>query len=74
MLEVTGMRKPKRINSFRKYRLSLGLSRENVASETGISFSYLEKIENDVRIPGRETLMKLSKFYNCKVEDLLETA
>ena len=68
------MRKPKRINSFRKQRLSLGLSRENVANETGISFSYLEKIENDVRIPGLQTLIKLSKFYKCKIEDLLETA
>ena len=68
------MRKPKRINSFRKQRLFLGLTRENVANETGISFSYLEKIENDVRIPGLQTLIKLSKFYKCKIEDLLEIA
>lgn len=66
------MRKPKRINSFRNYRMLSGLSRKQLADILGISVSYIEKIENDVRIPGRLQLINLSKIYNCKIDDLLD--
>ena len=66
------MRKPKRINKFRIYRTLSGLSREQLADLLGISVSYIEKIENDVRVPGRVQLINLSKIYNCKIDDLLE--
>jgi transcriptional regulator with XRE-family HTH domain len=68
------MRVPKRINQFRKLRLNANLSRQDAAIQLGISESYLEKIENDVIVPGRNTLIKISKFYKCKLDDLFETA
>lgn len=66
------MRLPKRINKFRKYRVQLKLTRHDVATQAGISEGYIEKIENDVIIPGRNTLIKLCKLYNCKIDDILE--
>lgn len=68
------MRKPKRINTFRSHRTDSGFSRKQAAEKIGISVSYLEKIENDVRIPGRRQLVNMAKVYNCKIDDLLETA
>ena len=64
------MKQPKRINTFREYRLRSGLSREEVISLLDISESYLEKIENDYRTPGKDILFKMAEIYNCRVEEL----
>jgi transcriptional regulator with XRE-family HTH domain len=64
------MRTAKRINSFRKHRLLSGLSREQAAEMLEISESYLEKIENDFRLPGRDLIIKMATLYTCKIDSL----
>ena len=68
------MRNPKVITIYRLKRNELGMSRKEVITKTGLSKSYVEKIENGVRKPGIEALKKLSKVYKCKIDDLVPTA
>ena len=67
------MRHPKRINKYREFRLRLGLTREEVANYIGISISYVEKIENDFKTPGKDKLFKLAKLFKCNVEELYQS-
>jgi transcriptional regulator with XRE-family HTH domain len=71
---VDKLKQLKEINKYLEYRLLTGLNREEAAKKIGISESYLEKIEYGYQQPGRETLIKLSKFYNCKIDDFGITA
>ena len=68
------MRTMKETNNYRKHRLLSGLSQGEAAELLEISESYLEKIELNERLPGRETLIRMSKVYKCKMEDLCQTA
>ena len=47
-----------------------GISLEGLARKIGIEKSYLWKIEKGLRIPRYELMLKLAKYFNCKVEDL----
>lgn len=63
------MRRPKRINKYRRYRESNDITRDEAAFLLGISVSYLQKIENDFGNPGKELMYKMSLLYKCKMED-----
>ena len=68
------MRPMKETNNYRKYRLLSGLSQEEAAKLIEISESYLEKIELNEREPGRDTLIRMSKIYNCSLDALCKSA
>ena len=54
----------------RKARKKAGLTIKQAANLLGISESYLYKIERERRVPGRETIAKMQKLYNCSFEEL----
>ena len=55
-------------------RLRAGLSLREVNQLTGVSSSYLSKIERGERPPGANLLRKLAVAYNVDPEDLLRRA
>ena len=55
-------------------RLRGGLSLRDVNRITGVSSSYLSKIERGERPPGANLLRKLAFAYNLNAEDLIRQA
>ena len=59
----------------RELRKAKGLGQRAVASEVGINFTYLSKIENDkvdfAAFPSEETIRKLAKVLEADVDELL---
>lgn len=54
-----------------KLRESRGLLQRDVAIELGIAPNTLSGYERDQRKPDSDTLVKLAKFYNVSVDELL---
>ena len=55
-----------------KIRKQKGWSQEKLAHEAGISYNTLIKIErNGIKNPKIETVIKLAKALNVKVDDLV---
>ncbi|MCH5165623.1 MAG: helix-turn-helix transcriptional regulator [Clostridiales bacterium] len=44
---------------------------QEVASAAGVTISAIYTYEKGTRFPRKETLEKLCKFFDCKVDDLL---
>lgn len=55
----------------KKYRKTLGLSRETVARNINISSSTLADYENGHRQPSLEVLFRLSGYYHCSTDYFL---
>jgi len=59
----------------RELRKAKGLGQRAVATEVGINFTYLSKIENDkvdfAAFPSEETIRKLAKVLDADVDELL---
>jgi transcriptional regulator with XRE-family HTH domain len=58
------------ITTYESARLRSGYDRETASMLLGISESYLEKIEFQIKKPGRETLKKMSKLYKTTMDEL----
>lgn len=58
------------INSYESARLLAGYDRETACKMLGVSISYLEKIEYNLRQPGREVLKRMSKVYKKSMDEL----
>ena len=56
---------------FKKFRLEVGLSQNEVAKRLGIHQSNVSDWENDISRPEYEKLIQLSKIYGVSVSDLL---
>lgn len=55
-----------------KIRKDKSWSQEKLAQESGVSYNTLIKIErNGIKNPKIETVMKLAKALNVKVDDLI---
>src|SRR5437879_4970242 len=56
-------------------RKAKGLGQRAIATEVGINFTYLSKIENDkvdfAAFPSEETIRKLAKVLEADVDELL---
>lgn len=59
------------MNKYKSLRLAAGLTRKDVAIILEISIYHVRNIETGQRSPGKNILLKMSKLYKCKVEDLL---
>ncbi len=59
------------MNKYKKLRLDVNLSRKDVALLLGVSLYHIRNIENGQRTPGKNILLKMSKIYRCKIEDLI---
>lgn len=51
-------------------RISRNLTQEQVAGDLGISTIYLRKLEGGHSKPGRETMLKLERYYNTSMKEL----
>lgn len=62
--------------AFKELRLEKGLSIRQVAQETGLTPSYLAKIEagNTFKTIGLETMVRLCKFFRVPCNAILEKA
>lgn len=63
-----------RMNNFfiflRQHRKKLGLTQEDVARKTGISRTYIARIETDIHYPSLTTALILSKFLGFSLDDV----
>jgi len=51
------------VKFLKEFRLSLGMTLQEFASNIGVSKSYYEKIESGQRKPSREFMMKLKNKF-----------
>lgn len=59
----------------RKIRRLKGISQRDLASEVGVDFSYISKVENErLPPPSAETIEKICKVLDVPIEDLLLAA
>lgn len=56
---------------FEKYRKKAGLTQEQVAEKTNISWRQLQRIEKGISIPTLETLAKLVNVLKISANDVL---
>lgn len=56
---------------FKKFRLEVGLSQNEVAKRLGIHQSNVSDWENDISRPDYEKLIQLSKIYDVSICELL---
>lgn len=73
---LMGLENKKNINevlaeNIKKYRISWGVSKSDVANYVGLSEKEIEDYENGKLIPALEELIKLSSAFNISVEKLL---
>lgn len=57
--------------SMRSIRESLKLTRKQVQNDTGINMTYLGQIERNESSPTIDILLRLAKYYNITVSELI---
>ena len=55
-----------------RYRKKAGLTQEELSNEADVSRKSINAIENGIYVPSTVLALKISKIFNCKVEDLFE--
>lgn len=55
----------------RKLRMLTKLGIKTVAPKAGISYTYLSKIENDVKVPSPGLISELCKVYGVNADDII---
>lgn len=59
-------------NKIRIHRSIKKVSQQELAEQMQVSRQTINAIENNKYSPSLELGMKLSRFFNCKVEDIFE--
>ena len=62
----------KLLNNLEQYRKNAGLTQQELSSEADVSRKSINAIENGIYVPSTVLALKISKIFNCKVEDLFE--
>jgi putative transcriptional regulator len=57
-------------NNIRLYRAKFNLTQEDLAKKLDVSRQTINAIENNKYFPSLELGLKLSKIFECKVDDL----
>ena len=57
-------------NNIRMYRGKYKMTHENQSIKLGVSRQTINSIENNKYFPSLELGLKLSKIFECKVDDL----
>ena len=60
------------MNVFREKRLEILYTQDRLAKEVGVDRSTIAKWETGQVVPRPEALIKLSKLFNCTVDELLK--
>lgn len=58
-------------DKLKQLREEKGVNRENIAELLSISYSSIAKYEINERFPDKESLIKLSRFFNVSIDYLL---
>lgn len=56
----------------REIRKNRNLSQVELAKLAGVPQSYISELESGISKPGLETLVKLTKALDCKLDDLVD--
>ena len=62
----------KLLNNLEQYRKQAGLTQQELSNKADVSRKSINAIENGIYVPSTVLALKISKIFNCKVEDLLE--
>jgi putative transcriptional regulator len=57
-------------NNIRLYRAKFNLTQDDLSKKLDVSRQTINAIENNKYFPSLELGLKLSKIFECKVEDL----
>lgn len=60
-------------NNIKERRKELKLTQYDLASITGLSYSYISHLEKGVRInPSYSAMKKIANAFNCEISDIFE--
>jgi len=62
----------KLLNNLEQYRKNAGLTQQELSNKTDVSRKSINAIENGIYVPSTVLALKISKIFNCKVEDLFK--
>ena len=62
----------KLLNNLEQIRKNKGLTQQELSNKADVSRKSINAIENGVYVPSTVLALKISKIFNCKVEDLFE--
>ncbi len=57
-------------NNIKLYRVKFGLTQDDLSKRLEVSRQTINSIENNKYFPSLELGLKLSRIFECKVEDL----
>ena len=61
-----------RLLRLKEIRLNKGITQEDLAKELNVGQNTISLWERGLRSPRVDTLLKLSEFFGCTVDDLLK--
>ena len=67
-----GKNHKKLLNNLEQYRKKAGLTQQELSNNADVSRKSINAIENGIYVPSTVLALKISKIFNCKVEDLFE--
>ena len=59
------------MNKLKEMRLGNRYKLKDIAEVTGVSFQAVQQWETGETMPSVNSLVKLAKFYNCTVDELI---
>ena len=62
----------KLLNNLEQDRKKAGRTQQELSNKADVSRKSINAIENGVYVPSTVLALKISKIFNCKVEDLFE--
>ena len=62
----------KLLNNLEQYRKKAGLTQQELSNNADVSRKSINAIENGIYVPSTVLALKISKIFNCKVEDLFK--
>lgn len=62
----------KLLNNLEQYRKKASLTQQELSNKADVSRKSINAIENGIYVPSTVLALKISKIFNCKVEDLFE--
>ena len=62
----------KLLNNLEQYRKNAGLTQQELSNKADVSRKSINAVENGIYVPSTVLALKISKIFNCKVEDLFK--
>ncbi|MGF7059239.1 helix-turn-helix transcriptional regulator [Brassicibacter mesophilus] len=62
-----------KLTPIRLKRIKLGINTDDAVKALDISKSMLYKVETGHRSPSKEVIKKMSKLYDCSIDDIFKS-